>query len=105
MPPAARLRTSAGSPSRRTRPARQMPQRPGAGPDVRMPRAGAGHPVMRGCGAERQRWARGVLAAVTFTADHALSTVLYSVLLAPYRSLAAFRVATRAWWKSVVETM
>lgn len=65
----------------------------------------AGHPVER-CGAAVRQWrAAGVLAAVTLTAPHALSTVLYSVLVAPYRSLAAFSVATRASWKSVVETM
>lgn len=51
----------------------------------------------------RQRF--GVFAAVTLTAAQALSTVLYSTLLAPYRSVAAFSVAVRASWKSVVETM
>ncbi len=36
------------------------------------------------------------VAQVTFTPPQALSTVLYSVLLAPYRALAALRVAVRA---------
>ena len=45
-----------------------------------------------------------MFAAVTLTAAHAWFTVLYSVLFAPYRSLAAWSVARRAPWKSVVDT-
>lgn len=48
-------------------------------------------PMWRPGGTVLHRWRQrlaagfsfGVLASVTFTADHALSTVLYSVLLAP----------------------
>lgn len=97
-------------------PGPRVPRCAGADPGDRRVRArrgyerpdaprGAGHPVVLGRGAVRQWRARGVLAAVTFTAAHDLSTVLYSVLFAPYRSLAAFSVAVRAWWKSVLETM
>ena len=54
--------------------------------------------VRRSCPPQWDRTGEVVtVSQLTLTADHAAATVARSVLLAPYRSVAAVRVAVRAW--------